>query len=51
MKANANLVLTGERVVLVPYRREHVETYHNWMVRPREGSTRAERSNSGKGGG
>lgn len=31
MKDNANLVIKGQRVVLVPYRREHVELYHAWM--------------------
>jgi hypothetical protein len=32
MRENANLVLTGERVILVPYRPEHVPLYHFWMV-------------------
>ncbi len=31
MKANANLTITGDTVVLVPYRKEHVELYHTWM--------------------
>ncbi|KAI0032435.1 GNAT domain-containing protein [Vararia minispora EC-137] len=31
MKINANTVLVGARVVLVPYREEHVERYHAWM--------------------
>jgi hypothetical protein len=31
MKNNANLVIRGQRVVLVPYRQEHVELYHAWM--------------------
>lgn len=30
---NSNLTITGERVVLVPYRKEHVPVYHGWMVR------------------
>lgn len=30
---NSNLTLTEERVVLVPYRKEHVPVYHGWMVR------------------
>lgn len=32
MRANADLTLTGSRVMLVPYRTEHVEVYHGWMV-------------------
>ena len=31
MKANRDLVIVGERVVLVPYREVHVQTYHEWM--------------------
>lgn len=31
MKHNANLVIHGQRVLLVPYRREHVPQYHEWM--------------------
>lgn len=34
MRHNANLVLQGQRVVLVPYRREHVALYHTWMQDP-----------------
>lgn len=34
MKVNENLQLTGRKVVLVPYCREHVQQYHSWMVRP-----------------
>lgn len=34
MRANANVVIAGSRVVLVPYRREHVPQYHEWMKRP-----------------
>lgn len=33
MRANCNLTLKGERVILVPYRPEHVLRYHEWMVR------------------
>ena len=32
MLVNSNLTITGERVVLVPYRQEHVPVYHEWMV-------------------
>ncbi|KAL4444972.1 hypothetical protein ABPG77_004022 [Micractinium sp. CCAP 211/92] len=31
MKDNANLVILGQRVLLVPYRQEHVQQYHEWM--------------------
>lgn len=31
MKVNQNTVLLGEKLVLVPYRTEHVPTYHGWM--------------------
>lgn len=31
MKNNQNLVIVGEAVTLVPYRREHVPKYHTWM--------------------
>ncbi|WFD18056.1 Prohibitin-1, subunit of the prohibitin complex (Phb1p-Phb2p) [Malassezia caprae] len=34
MRLNEHTVLRGERVVLVPYSREHVETYHAWMQDP-----------------
>ncbi|KAG6623856.1 n-acetyltransferase 9 [Phytophthora cinnamomi] len=34
MKANAGVVITGERVTLVPYEKEHVPKYHNWMKDP-----------------
>jgi len=31
MKLNEKVVIYGTRVILVPYEREHVEKYHNWM--------------------
>lgn len=31
MKDNANLIIQGQRVLLVPYRPEHVPQYHKWM--------------------
>jgi hypothetical protein len=34
MRLNANVTLTGESVVLVPYCKEHVELYHEWMQSP-----------------
>ncbi|TFY79103.1 hypothetical protein EWM64_g4903 [Hericium alpestre] len=34
MKLNEHTALIGDRVVLVPYRREHVPTYHQWMQSP-----------------
>ena len=34
MRANVNLVIRGQRVLLVPYRQEHVELYHGWMQDP-----------------
>jgi RimJ/RimL family protein N-acetyltransferase len=33
MRANEALRLDGERVALVPYRPQHVPTYHEWMQR------------------
>ncbi|PPQ90712.1 hypothetical protein CVT25_005020 [Psilocybe cyanescens] len=32
MKANIDTVIVGSRVVLVPYRPEHVPKYHEWML-------------------
>ncbi|KAJ3505232.1 hypothetical protein NLJ89_g7525 [Agrocybe chaxingu] len=32
MKANIDTVLLGSKVVLVPYRSEHVPKYHEWML-------------------
>eukprot|EP00890_Picochlorum_soloecismus_P005625 jgi/Picsp_1/6063/NSC_03417-R1_protein len=31
MKDHWNLIIIGEKVVLVPYRKEHVLQYHEWM--------------------
>lgn len=32
MRQNYNLKIIGDKVILVPYRKEHVEAYHEWMV-------------------
>nr|ODN88960.1 hypothetical protein L203_02366 [Cryptococcus depauperatus CBS 7841] len=34
MKLNENTVLFGNNVILIPYRAEHVLTYHEWMRSP-----------------
>jgi hypothetical protein len=34
MKENWNTRVVGQRVVLVPYRKHHVEKYHAWMQDP-----------------
>lgn len=34
MRKNYETIICGEKVVLVPYRPEHVETYHEWMKSP-----------------
>eukprot|EP00898_Chlorokybus_atmophyticus_P008926 jgi/Chlat1/9034/Chrsp94S08304 len=34
MRINSNTCLLGDKVVLVPYRREHVPVYHAWMKDP-----------------
>jgi len=34
MKINIGTVLAGERIVLVPYTKEHVPRYHDWMQSP-----------------
>ena len=31
MKLNSSVVIYGTRVILVPYEREHVPKYHEWM--------------------
>ncbi|KAG8965125.1 N-acetyltransferase 9 [Tulasnella sp. 408] len=35
MRVNANTCIVGALVVLVPYRPEHVPTYHRWMMDPK----------------
>ncbi len=32
MRENSNVQIVGAKVDLVPYRRKHVEKYHNWML-------------------
>ncbi|KAM7447569.1 N-acetyltransferase 9 [Porites harrisoni] len=34
MRINSKTVLEGEKVVLVPYKKEHVPRYHDWMQSP-----------------
>ncbi|KAI9202783.1 N-acetyltransferase 9 [Polychytrium aggregatum] len=34
MKVNSNVVLKGSKAILVPYKREHVLIYHEWMKDP-----------------
>ncbi|KAI8876170.1 hypothetical protein K501DRAFT_327167 [Backusella circina FSU 941] len=34
MKLNEDLILVGEKIVLVPYLAEHVPKYHEWMKSP-----------------
>ncbi len=34
MRINRNAVLVGRRSVLVPYRKQHVPRYHEWMKDP-----------------
>uniref|UniRef100_K3WM77 N-acetyltransferase domain-containing protein n=1 Tax=Globisporangium ultimum (strain ATCC 200006 / CBS 805.95 / DAOM BR144) TaxID=431595 RepID=K3WM77_GLOUD len=34
MRANAGLVIVGKNVTLVPYEKEHVPKYHQWMTDP-----------------
>jgi hypothetical protein len=31
MRQNKTTAIVGEKVILVPYKREHVERYHEWM--------------------
>jgi hypothetical protein len=33
MRANEALCIQGDKVDLVPYRKQHVATYHAWMQR------------------
>ncbi|KAI9474551.1 N-acetyltransferase 9-like protein [Coemansia mojavensis] len=34
MHANENLAIVGKQVILVPYEKEHVPKYHDWMKSP-----------------
>jgi hypothetical protein len=34
MRLNINMVISGDKVTLCPYRKEHVSTYHEWMKDP-----------------
>ncbi|RUP48861.1 LOW QUALITY PROTEIN: hypothetical protein BC936DRAFT_143797 [Jimgerdemannia flammicorona] len=34
MRANENLILIGSKVILVPYKTDHVPQYHKWMKSP-----------------
>ncbi|SPO20693.1 related to N-acetyltransferase [Ustilago trichophora] len=34
MRINRNTVLVGHKVILVPYRKQHVPRYHEWMKDP-----------------
>jgi len=34
MRLNEDICIAGQKVVLVPYRREHVPQYHQWMQDP-----------------
>ena len=31
MRENWNTMIEGRKVIMVPYRKEHVEKYHGWM--------------------
>lgn len=31
MKINQNTIIQGKKVILVPYKHEHVALYHEWM--------------------
>lgn len=35
MRSTTDVTITGERCILVPYRREHVPVYHQWMQDPK----------------
>ncbi len=34
MRINSNTKIVSDKVLLVPYKREHVPTYHQWMCDP-----------------
>nr|XP_045614015.1 N-acetyltransferase 9-like [Procambarus clarkii]XP_045614016.1 N-acetyltransferase 9-like [Procambarus clarkii]XP_045614017.1 N-acetyltransferase 9-like [Procambarus clarkii]XP_045614018.1 N-acetyltransferase 9-like [Procambarus clarkii] len=34
MRSNSTLRLVGDKVILVPYKKLHVEKYHQWMLSP-----------------
>lgn len=34
MKCNENIVIIGKNIILVPYKKHHVEKYHKWMSSP-----------------
>lgn len=34
MKCNADIQIVGSKVVLVPYKKKHVQKYHEWMQDP-----------------
>ncbi|KAJ1964667.1 hypothetical protein GGI12_001269 [Dipsacomyces acuminosporus] len=34
MRANEHLAIIGDKVILVPYEKEHVPRYHEWMKSP-----------------
>lgn len=34
MRVNENVIIRGQKALLVPYRREHVAQYHSWMQDP-----------------
>ncbi|GIX93150.1 n-acetyltransferase 9-like protein [Caerostris darwini] len=34
MKTNSSIKIVGEKIVLIPYKKLHVEKYHSWMQSP-----------------